>query len=200
MDVLRSLLSRLRSVAGPLVMGFVLILYISLAFTLWQETNRQADLSAQVAKLSSVVSKPLAGGKELQERYDEVNDYLAPIAKAEAIDVIIGIAEESGIDVSPEAEKIIVPSPKVSETKVGKGKYQVLSFENITVRGDRDSVMAFMSDLDSGKTLKTMVLTWVAIRELAVESEEGGEPVVESYASVNVDIYFKSQGETASQK
>jgi len=112
--------------------------------------------------------------EELEADYEEVISALAPMTDKDAIARIVAIAEESGIDIDPDADKLRVPSVTISQAAAGGGTYQVLSLKNIMVQGDHDSVMAFISDLDSGKTLETMVLTSVATIEVAVmyEGEE----------------------------
>ena len=52
------------------------------------------------------------------------------------------------------------------------------------VQGNYDNVIAFISDLDSGATMETMVLTRVTISEV--------DGKIETRATVDVDIYTKS--------
>jgi len=120
---------------------------------------------------------------------------------SEAIAIIVGIAEQNGIDVAPDSDKLIVPSAAVSQKKVGGGTYQVFSFKNISVQGSYDSVMAFISDLDLGETQQTMVLTRITINQVEVkvegeEATEGEEEVeigtrIEAKATLDVDLYTK---------
>ena len=79
-----------------------------------------------------------------------------------------------------------------SNTAVGEGKYQVISFRDIMVQGDYDNVMAFISDLDSGETLKTMVLKRVTIKPIEI-NVAGEEPRTETTVILNVDIYAKPE-------
>lgn len=53
-----------------------------------------------------------------------------------------------------------------SQSKVGGSTFQVMSFSNIQVQGDYDKIINFVSDLDSGKTLPTMVLKKVAVNKV----------------------------------
>jgi len=157
------------------LVGIFLIIYMALGFLYFQQGAKQEDLQEQINKLRIVVSKPLPSPEKLNAEYDEVNRSLSPLEVPDAIKILVGIAEESGINVDPASGKFNVPPPggTVKQT-VGGGTYQVLPFKNIRVQGDHDSVMAFISDLDSGKTMKTMVLKNVDIcwTELAVSSEE----------------------------
>ena len=175
MGILERLLTRFRRMGVLLLVGFFLIIYIAFGFLYWQQGSQQKDLEGQMANISLIVAKPLPSAEKLQAEYDEVNSSLAPITDSDAIEKLVGIAEKNGIDISESADKLRVPSAKPREEKVGEGTYQVLSFKSIHVEGDYDNVMAFISDLDSGKTLKTMVLKRVDIKQIELKTE--GEEV-----------------------
>ncbi len=206
MEVIKNLLIRFRQSGVLLFIGFLLIIYVSFGFVYWQQSTKQKDLEEQNAKISIIVAKPLASKEELKAEYDEVNSALAPMTDSDAIALLVGIAEKSGIDVTPDSDNLIVPSAAVREETVGEGAYQVFSFTNITVRGDYDSVMAFISDLDSGTTQQTMVLKRVNISqtevEVIIEEPEGEEEAegeqeveiitrIEANATLDVDLYTK---------
>ena len=93
----------------------------------------------------------------------------------EAVSILVGIAEESGIDVDDASGKFLVPKAKRGQVTVGGGTYRVLSFSEIYVQGDYEDVMSFIADLDSGTTLETMVLTRVFTneKEIVFAGEEG---------------------------
>ena len=150
------------------LIGLVLITYIAFGFLYWQQGGQQEELEKRITDLSLVVARPLPSGEKLQAEYEEVNTALAPMTASEAIATLVGIAERNGIDVGQSAGKFHVPSVSVREVKVGGGTFQVLSFGGVRVQGDYDSVMAFISDLDSGKTLPTMVLTVVTTSEAEI--------------------------------
>ena len=172
---MENLITRLRRMGFLFLIGFLLIIYIAFGFIYLQQAPQQRELKEQITKLSLVVAKPLPSAEKLRAEYEEVNLSLAPMTDKDAIAKLVGIAEESGIDVDPESGKFRVPSAARREEKMGGGSYQVLSFRNISVQADYDNVMAFISDLDSGKTLKTMVLKRVATsqKEIKFEGEEG---------------------------
>ncbi|MFC1984552.1 hypothetical protein ACFLU0_00860, partial [Chloroflexota bacterium] len=118
---------------------------------------------------------------------------------SDAIAVLVLIAERSGINIDPSSDKLRIPSARTREEKVGGGTYQVFSFESVSVQGDYDSVMAFVSDLDLGATQETMVLKRVDIGQIEVQvvSEEGGEndgSKLEIVAILDVDFYTKPGG------
>jgi len=116
--------------------------------------------------------------------YEEVNLALAPLAVPDALNMIVSIAKESGIDVDPSSSKFRIPAPSQPRTqKMGEGTYWILSFDRINAQGDYDDVMAFIADLDSGKTLETMVLKRVEVSQVEVDSK------IETRAIVDVDIY-----------
>ena len=215
MEDIKNLLIRFRHSGVLLFIGFLLIIYIAFGFVYWQQSAQQKDLEEQVTKISLIVAKPLASKEKLQADYDEVNLSLAPMTDSDAIAILVGIAEKSGIDT--DSDNLIVPSAAVREEKVGGGTYQVFSFKNVSVRGSYASVMAFISDLDSGETQETMVLTRITINqvEIKVEGEEetegeeeeetegeeeeeteGEEEVeidtrIEANATLDVDLYTK---------
>ena len=201
MEVIKNLLIRFRQSGVLLLIGFLLIIYISFGFVYWQQSLKQKELEEQNAKISLIVAKPLASKEKLKTEYDDVNSALAPMTASEAIAKLVDIAEKSGIDVTPDSDNLTVPPASVREETVGEGTYQVFSFTNISVQGDYDSVMAFISDLDSGTTQQTMVLKRVTINriEVTVEGEEeteGEEEVeistrIEANATLDVDLYTK---------
>ncbi|MBA7604464.1 hypothetical protein ES703_11586 [subsurface metagenome] len=195
---MNALLARFRHSAALIIIGFFLIIYIALGFLYYQQGAQQKEFEEQIAKLSSVVAKKLPDITELQEEYDEVNVFLAPITGSDALTDLVGIAKKSGINVDPESGKLSIPPPTVSEKKVGDGSYQVLSFKNVRAQGDYNRVMAFISALDSGEELDTMVLVLTRINtsqvEVIAEGEE--ETKTETVATLDVDIYTKPGNES----
>jgi len=172
---MENLITRLRRMGFLFLIGFLLIIYIAFGFIYLQQAPQQSKLKEQITKLSLVVARPLPSAEKLRAEYDEVNRCLAPMTDTKAIDTLVGIAKENGIDVDLKSGKLDVPSAARRGEKMGGGNYQVLSFKGISVQADYDNVMAFISDLDSGKTLKTMVLKRVATseKEIKFEGEEG---------------------------
>jgi len=192
MEVIKNLLIRFRQSGVLLFIGFLLIIYIAFGFVYWQQSSQQKDLEEQNAKISLIVAKPLGGKEKLQEDYAKVNSALAEVTDdAEAIEILVGIAEKSGIDT--DNDNLIVPSAAVREEKVGGGTYRVFSFKNVSVQGSYDSVMAFISDLDLGETpeTKTMVLKRVTINQIEIKGEGEEETRTEAKATLDVDLYTK---------
>lgn len=152
-----------------------MIVYIAFGFVYMQQGPKQKDLEEQITRLTLVVARPLPSSEKLQTEYEEVNSSLAPMTDSDAIAKLVGIAEENGIDTSDGSGLFRVPSASFSQVTVGGGDYQLVSFGNVYVQGDYDSVMAFISDLDSGQTLKTMVLKGVVTSETEIPftGEEG---------------------------
>ena len=201
MEDIKNLLNRFRQSGVLLFIGFLLIIYIAFGFVYWQQSSKQKELEEQVANIRLIVDKKLPRKEELKAEYDKVNDALAPMEDEDAIAILVDIAEKSGIDVDPASDKLIVPSATTREEKVGEGTYQVFSFKNVSVQGDYDNVMAFISDLDSGTTQETMVLTRITINQVEIkvegeEATEGEEEVeistrIEANATLDVDLYTK---------
>jgi len=175
MESIKKLLTRFWPTGGLLLGGLLVIIYIAFGFVYLQQAPKQKELEEQITRLTLVVARPLPSSEKLQAEYEEINSALAPMTDSDAITLLVGIAEENGIDISEGSSLFRVRSASFSQVEVGGGDYQLLSFKSIYVQGDYDSVMAFISDLDSGKTLKTMVLKRVATTETEVQftGEEG---------------------------
>ncbi len=191
MEVIKNLLIRFRQSGVLLLIGFFLIIYIAFGFVYWQQGSQQKELEEQSAKISLIVARPLPSEEKLRAEYDEANLSLAPMTDSDAIAILVGIAEKSGIDTSPDSGKLVVPSAQVGEEKVGGGTYQVFSFKNISVQGDYSNVIAFISDLDSGETRETIALKKVTIGQIEVKGEGEGETKTETKATLDVDLYTK---------
>ncbi len=171
METLRKITTRFGTTGALFLGGFILIIYIALGFLYFQQGTEQKKLREQIVKLGAVLARPLSSTEELQAQYDNVTSSLVPIPDKAAIELLVSIAERSGIDVTKESGKFRVPPATYSQTKVGGGTYQLISFKKIYVQGDYDSVMTFISILDSGTepALKNMVLTRVAFNQKVVK-------------------------------
>jgi len=193
---MNDLLSRFRHSAALILIGFFLIIYIALGFLYFQQGAQQKEFEEQIANVSLIVAKQLPDIKDLQEEYDKVCDPLAPITGSDTLTTLVGIAKKSGINVDPDSGNLSIPPPTASEKKVGDGSYQVLSFKGISVQGDYNRVMAFISALDSGEELNTLVLTRITTRQVEVIAEGEEETKTETVATLDVDIYTKPGNES----
>jgi len=200
MEVIKNLLIRFRHSGVLLFIGFLLIIYIAFGFVYFQQGLKQKDLEEQVAQISGIVAKKLPDKEDLQAECDKIDSALAMedveisidediTMDTKAITIIVGIAEKSGIDT--DSDKLSVPSAAVREEKVGGGTYQVFSFKNVSAQGSYDSVMAFISDLDSGETQKTMVLTRITINQVESKGEGEEQTTTETKATLDIDLYTK---------
>jgi hypothetical protein len=206
MEVIKNLLIRFRQSGVLVLIGFFLIIYIAFGFLYWQQGSQQRELEEQSAKISLIVAKPLPSEEKLRAEYDKANLFLAPMTDSDAIAILVSIAEKSGIDIDGDKFDVPPANPKGGkEEKLGGGTYKVWSFKNVNAQGSYDSVMAFIADLDSGETQKTMVLRRVDIRQIEVqevsegeEGSEGEEPKIETkietVATLDVDLYTKLGG------
>ncbi|MFC1932534.1 hypothetical protein ACFLXU_02745 [Chloroflexota bacterium] len=176
METIKNLIDRYWRTGILFAGGLVLISYIAFGFLYLQQGIQQKELEGQIIRLSAIIAKPLSSDKELRADYDEANLALAPMTDSDAIALLVSIAEKSEIDTTPSAGEFRVPSASFGQTKVGGSTYQVLSFRNIHVQGNHENVMAFISDLDSGKTLETMELQRVNTKfvEIGLTSEDEG--------------------------
>jgi len=167
MEIIRNLLDRFGPTGVLVIFGFFLIIYAALGILYFQQGVKQGDLEEQIAKISAIVVKPPPSAEKLQKEYDDANDALTPMTVKEALDIIVDIAEESGIEVDPDSGELkISPLASPREAKMDEGSYQVLSFKDIKVQGDYDKVMAFVSALDSPEKMETLVLTRVDIKQV----------------------------------
>lgn len=151
-----------------MLIGFILIVHIAIGFVYFQQGAQQKGIQEKINQLNLIVNKPLASDEKLRVEFDEINLALAPITNIAAVEMLVSIAEDSGIDVDKDAAKLRITPATDREEKRGETTYHVLSFRNISVQGDYDRVMAFIATLDSGETLKTMVLTRVDIKHVEV--------------------------------
>jgi len=168
MEIIKRLIARFWPTVTLFIGILLLIIYVGFGILYLQQGAQQRELEEQIVQLGAVVTKPLLGGEELQAEYEEAGRALAPMTDSAAIALLVSIAQENGIDVHSDTGKFRVPTATFSKKIVGGGNYQVLFSNNIHVQGDHDDVMAFISDIDSGKTLKTMVLTSVITRQIEV--------------------------------
>ena len=198
---MQGLIDRIRRMGLLFVVGLLVIVGVSLGIYYFQQGAGHDDLQGQIDQLSLNLLRPLPGTERLELEYDEANRAFPPMMLTDVLDIIIGIADESGIDTDLNSGKFSIPAVPPGgmsrQKKVGQGSYSVLSFNGITVQGDRDAVMTFISNLESGERLKTLVVTRVEVNEVAVvvevEGEEGTE-IIETVATLNVDLYTKSGG------
>ena len=174
METLNALYNRYRQTGVLFLIGLLLIIYVAFGFVYWQQMSAQTKLEVQITQLNLIVGRPPTSSEQLQEQYEDVNHFLAPLTANKTVAMLVDIAERSGIDISPGAGKFKVPIVDFKETNMGSGAYQLLVLSNVNVQGDYEDVMAFISDLDSGKTLATMRLTKVNV-SYTTEVEATGE-------------------------
>ncbi len=159
---MQGLLARIGRMGFVVILGVCIIIYVGLGIIYVQQGPKQKDLEEQIRKTMLVVNKPLPSMEELQAKYDAVNEALEPMETPQALKEIVDIARKSGIDVNPESGKLHIGAPGTPQRKeMDEGTYHILSFGDIRVQGSFDAVMNFISDLDTGNTLETMVLRGV---------------------------------------
>ncbi|MBL7126770.1 MAG: hypothetical protein ISS58_06155, partial [Dehalococcoidales bacterium] len=142
---MKELLTRIRRVGFMVVIGVCVIIYIGLGIVYLQQGPKQKDLEDKINKTMAVVSKPLPSMEQLQAKYDAVNEALEPMETPEALEVIVDIARDNGIDVEPEGGKFYINPPSApKKTKMAQRTYSVLSFSNIRAQDDFDTVMNFI--------------------------------------------------------
>ncbi len=164
----KKILSRFYPSGYIILCGVIVLVYGVLAFVYIQQGIKQKDLSEKTESLSAIVSKPLSSTKELREEYDSIQETLAPIDDVRAIEILVEIAEKSGVDITPEAGKFTVPSPSNSKERVGSTQYNIIKFNNVSVQGEYENVKAFINDIESGNTIPNIKITSMSISELEV--------------------------------
>ena len=170
-----NLFTRIRRMGLVILIGICLIIYVALGYVYFQQEPKQKDLTQQITQTSIIVARPLPGAGKLQAEYEAVNEALAPLPVPEVLDIIVGIARESGIDVTPDGGKFNIPPPgSYTSRKIGDASYQVLSISGISAQSDYENIMAFIADLDSGETMETLALKRVnySWTEVSYEGEE----------------------------
>ncbi len=197
---MENLIATIRRTGFLIILGLCGIMYIAFGIIYFQQGPKQTSLLDQINKVSIVVSKQLPSDETLKSEYQAVNKALSPKDNAAILGIIVGIAEKSGINVEEADGKFLIPPlpDKPVKQKVGGGEYQVLPINNIKAQGDYDSVMAFITDLDSGTTMKqenvTIVLKRVELSQVEVTGEGEEETKTETRAVVDVDFYTKPSG------
>ena len=168
MDRLKTLIQRYWPTASLFLFGFFLILYVAMGILYFQQNSKQDELQERISGIMGVVSRPLPSVEKLQAEYETVNQALVPFAAEEVLDIIVKMAEESGVDVDPASGEFTIPALTPAQTKkMGEGNYQVLAISNIRAQGDYDNVMAFVTKIDSNEILKTMALKSAHISQFA---------------------------------
>jgi hypothetical protein len=155
------------------ILGLCIIVYIGLGFVYMQQGPQQKELEDRILKSLLVVNKPLPSMEELQVKYDSVNKALTPMETPEALEMVVDIARKNGIDVSPEGGRFhISPPGDPRSKKMGERNYKVLSINDISAQAEYDAMLAFISDLASGATLKTLILKKVEFRWVQLDFEQ----------------------------
>ena len=160
MEYIKNFFVRYWPTVSLFVIGIILILYIAFGFVFFQQGQLQNDFQDKITQFSAVVARPLADITELQNENNKILEALAYKEPRALIKTLVEIADKSGIDISEEAGKFIVPSAgPPGSVKIGNNSYRTTSFNNIQVQGSPDAVHAFLADLDSGTTMPNMELT-----------------------------------------
>ncbi len=149
--------------------GFLLIVYAGLIVVYLQQDTVQAELQIQIDRTQAIVDMPMSDPGDMEADYQRVRAKLQPPTRDEAIKWLVDIAVRHGIDIDPEAGKLVIPpnSIKTGPGTVGGGSYQVMSFDDIHIQGSYANVMALIEDLDVGATKETIVLTSLEFRSPA---------------------------------
>ena len=97
---MENLIARLSRTGFLVLIGIVLIIGVGLGFVYFQQGAKQGDLVEKIRQMDMVLGKELSSAEDLRAEYDDVNLVLAPRAVPDALEMLVDIARESGIDVS----------------------------------------------------------------------------------------------------
>ncbi len=152
-------------------LGFLLLIYLGLIVVYLQQDSTQAELEIQISLTEAIVNKKMSDATKLEADYESVQAKLQPLTRDEAIALLVAIAAKHGVNIDPDAGKLIIPptSVRVGSEEVGGNSYQVMSFGDIRIQSTHSNVISLISDLDAGTTKETIVLTRFDIR-----SPDGG--------------------------
>lgn len=170
---MQDLLARLRRTGALFVVGFIVILFIAFGIIYLQQGVSRTNLQNQILKLSLTLAKPFPSADTLKTEYSDVNAALAPVPIKTLLDTIVNTAKLSGLDVKPSSQNFSIPAQNsTGKQKVGDGNYDLLSFRGIKAQGKDSVVMAFISDLETGKALKNLAVKGVPLSQVEVKVRE----------------------------
>ena len=159
MDRIRYILKRFWPTGALFVIGFILIIYIACGILYLQQGAQQKGLEEQIVKLGLITSKPLPSGEALQAEYDAVSEALSPITLETALEIIVDIASQSGIDIDPYNYKFHIPPAKVEKAKVGEGGMKMNRSLISIISHDKELLVLFGGILLSGMVLIGIAVT-----------------------------------------
>ena len=169
---MKRLVSRFGRTAVLFLIGTILIMYAAFGIIYFQQQAKGRELEGQISKTTLVLSGALPSDEQLRAEYDAVNLSLSPMTTEAILSVLVGLAEDNGINIEPDSSKLKIPPPRSDERKLGTETYAVLSFRNIVVEGEYENVMGFISAIDSGDDLITAVVNRVDITQSRFIDEE----------------------------
>ena len=187
MEALRSLLARYGSMGALIFVGFLLFIYAGLVVVYLQQDTVQAELKVQIDRTEAIAATPLADPSELEAEAAIVRAELTAPTRDEAIKWLVDIVAKHGVDINPEAGKLVISpnSIKTGPSEVGGGSYQIMSFEDIRIQSSYANVMALIDDLDAGATKETVVLTSLEFRSPGGGAAGGGAEGLTGVAEFN---------------
>ncbi|MEE8354089.1 MAG: hypothetical protein V3S10_06485, partial [Dehalococcoidales bacterium] len=161
METLRNVLARYGPMGVIIFLGFLLLIYLGLIVVYLQQDSTQAELEIQISLTEAIVNKKMSDATKLEADYESVQAKLQPLTRDEAIALLVAIAAKHGVNIDPDAGKLIIPpaSVRVGSEEVGGNSYQVMSFGDIRIQSAHSNVISLISDLDAGTTRETIVLT-----------------------------------------
>lgn len=164
--------------------SFLLLVFTIFSIIYFQQSSKQEELTQQISTTSRILSKPAPDDERLRLQYEEINQSVSSLTIDVTFQKIVSIAGVSGIDVGPDGSKLLITNFSLGTEKIGETNYSVYSFRDVKVLGEHDKVMAFITNLDSGNNLKTLVMKKVTLSQAGLENE--------IVASLDFDVYSRS--------
>jgi len=191
------LIARFGRIAILILVGLFVILCIGFGIVYFQQTNSQKELRNEIDQISLVVSKSIPNIESLGAEYENTNKALAPLDTETILQTIVSLAEDCGIDTSPESSMFTI-SPIVASfpQQVGNGQYQVTRVSGIRAQGEYASVISFVSAIDAGKlgsntVLKSVDIGYVERNPSGGRVTKGEIVIIDTVATVNLEFYAR---------
>ncbi len=164
------LTARFWGLVMPILIGLMVIVLIGLAVFYFQEKRGQSALEEQITEYKNLINLYTEPTEELKSRYKEAEDVLHSTESTEDVTLaVLNLAEAHGFDVSAESTEISFGATGVKPEKIGGSNYDVITLQ-LTISGDHEKVMAFISDMDLMPTLKSLVVRSLTINQTGEET------------------------------
>ena len=165
LEVLRT---RLWGLIMPVLIGIFVLIIAGMGIVYFQQRRVQGSLQPQINQIRETVLNTVHITDELRTEYAEALDAIpTELETDDVIEIVLGIAEANGFDVSVDSSDIdaIIPEDSPRKEKIRGTEYQVFVFE-MTISGEYTKLMGFVQDMDSTTELMTMVIQTLKLQKM----------------------------------